>query len=483
MRFPKFGNSNPDCVGTSRGRTAVPPNPIPRSRGRIAGRCPPAESDHSAFKGRRKGRLLRSKVAGGFFVALGGGLFTAVWLAVARAHVKWFAPYDLTLAPTSPEMFVPQGAWLLGLALSILALWLAVGMDQLDRRLGLLAHVRRPLARLAVRGDDVMRITLGVWLTWLWALPSPVFLTPELASPTANIHWLQLLLAVFCVSRRTAWITGVGLLLLYGAAIGHYGLYHLADYPLFIGIGVYLVAVSARHAGAPSLRRFARHRLSILVVTMAATLCWASIEKWGYSSWTIPVLTDRPHLAMGFDFASFIALAGWVEFGLAILLVIGGRLTCRLAALALLFMFCSAVLEFGKLDLVGYLPIIASLLLVVAAGNGAVGQAAGFSGRGVAVRLAALPIVYFTSLALIATAYISGWQAAYGAAFGPGWAGGLDASLLALGGAIAVSSLLALGAVAVLKKGPWFVALARRLRALLSTVHFGMRRHGRPLAR
>jgi len=326
----------------------------------------------------------------------------------AHAHIKWFAPFDLTVEPTVPAMFISQDAWLLGLALSIPALWLAVGLDQLGRRWDIMPNVGRSLSRVAADADDIVRVTIGVWLTWLWASPTPVFLTPELVAPTGHVHWFQLLMSVFCFSRRTTWITGIGLLALYFTAMSHYGLFHLADYPLFLGITAYLIGISAQRWRSSRLRLLARHRHSTLVIAMTTTLCWASIEKWAYASWSMPILAERSYLALGLDPATFMALAGWVEFGLAISLVIGGRLTSRAAALALLIMFSAAVFEFGKVDLIGHLPIIASLFVVVAVGNGDIGDVVSLSRRSVPFRLVALPVVYFASLALTITAYFGG---------------------------------------------------------------------------
>jgi hypothetical protein len=257
--------------------------------------------------------------------------------------------------------------------------------------------------------------------------------------------------SVFCFSRRTAWITGVGLLALYASATSHYGLFHLADYPLFLGIAAYLIGISARRSRSPSLRRFAHHRHSILVFAMATTLCWASIEKWAYPSWTMPILAERTYLTLGLEPATFMALAGWVEFGLAILLVIGGRFSSRLAALALFIMFTAAVLEFGKVDLVGHLPIIASLALVVMRGNGDVGNVTGFSRRPILIRLVALPVGYFVSLVITTTAYFGGWRLAYDDVSLLDWNSDFDVSLIVVG-LIIVLSILAMAFIALVNK-------------------------------
>lgn len=193
---------------------------------------------------------------------------------------------------------------------------------------------------------------------------------------------------------------------------------------------------------------------------MATTLCWASIEKWAYPSWSMPILAERTYLALGLEPATFMALAGWVEFGLAILLVIGGRFSSRLAALALFIMFTAAVLEFGKVDLVGHLPIIASLALVVTRGNGDVGNVAGFSRRPMLIRLVALPVGYFASLVITTTAYFGGWRVAYDDVSRLDWNSDFDVSLIVVG-LIIVSSILAMGIIALVNKRHWFAVTPR----------------------
>ncbi len=333
---------------------------------------------------------------------------------VAWGHVKWFAPYDLTAAPVAPHSFSGDRHWLTGLALSVPALWLAVGLDQLAKRRPNCLSTARPLWKFPVHPDDLVRIAMGVWLTWLWSLPSPVFLTPELAAPTEQVSWVQLFVAVFCLSRRSAWITGVAVLLLYASAASHYGLFHVADYPLFLGLAAYLIGISTENARGRILSLFARHRQTLLVLSMTVTLCWAAMEKWAYPAWSTPILHSRPHLSMGLEPSTFMIYAGWAEFGLVMVLAMGGRLSSRLAASVLLAMFSGAVVEFGKVDLVGHMPIIASLTLVLLVGNGQVGAALGLSRSGPWSRAVGLPAVYFTALAIVSVAYFGGWQLAYG---------------------------------------------------------------------
>ena len=95
------------------------------------------------------------------------------------------------------------------------------------------------------------------------------------------------------------------------------------------------------------------------------TLMWASVEKWAYPDWTFPLLGLHPNLGMGFDPIFFLTASGVVEFACAFALV-WTPLVRRLAAVALAAIFTSAIVEFGKIDAIGHLPIIAALLAFIA---------------------------------------------------------------------------------------------------------------------
>ena len=114
-------------------------------------------------------------------------------------------------------------------------------------------------------------------------------------------------------------------------------------------------------------------------------------------------------------------------------------------------MFGAAVLEFGRLDLVGYLPIMAALVLVITVGNSEAGRVASLSGRDLSIRLLGLPVIYFAALALTIAAYFGGWEPAYGDAFRRGRENGLEASLEAVG-VITVLIIFAISIAALFKR-------------------------------
>jgi hypothetical protein len=294
------------------------------------------------------------------------GLLALPWLAApAHAHVKWFNDnYCVSCRPDALDHIV-DARWVWLLALFALVSLCAFVIDRLcgDSANG---WIDGYAARLGTRPEDILRIGLGVFLVCLWLQPG-VLLTPELRTANPAIPWLQLALAATTLSWQTTWIACAGIFALYGLAVAQYGLFHLLDYPIFFGIAGYLAIHSLRPA------RLLPYAGSVLVGTVAATLLWASLEKWAYWLWTMPVVALHPGISLGFNPKAYIVLAGFVEFFLAYFLL-GGRFFGRLAAAALLVIFVVAVVDFGKIDAVGHLMIILALVAIILQGPQPVGD-------------------------------------------------------------------------------------------------------------
>ena len=294
------------------------------------------------------------------------GTLCIPWLASpAQAHVKWFNnDYCVSCAPDALDHIIDtRWIWLLML-FALVSLCAFV----IDRLCGESANgwIDRQVARLQTPPQDYLRIGLGVFFVCLWLQPG-VLLTPELKTSNAAIPWFQLALAATTLSWRTTWVASAGIVILYGMAIEQYGLFHLLDYPIFFGIAGYLAIHSLRPA------RLMPYAGSVLVAAVAATLLWASLEKWAYWLWTMPVMAQHPDIDLGFNPKAYIVMAGFVEFFLAYFLL-GGRFFGRLAALGLLAIFVAAILDFGKIDAVGHLMIILSLVLIILQGPQPVGD-------------------------------------------------------------------------------------------------------------
>jgi hypothetical protein len=68
-------------------------------------------------------------------------------------------------------------------------------------------------------------------------------------------------------------ISALGIVVLFGMAIRDYGIFHLADYPIFLGIAAYLALRGLQK------KFFGIEPIDIMRYATAVTLMWASVEK------------------------------------------------------------------------------------------------------------------------------------------------------------------------------------------------------------
>jgi hypothetical protein len=273
------------------------------------------------------------------------GLFpTPAW-----AHVKWFEPYDVA-APPVPVDGVMTRHFVLALVGFTLLLG---GSFLLDRFASSVGGALSAPGRHEDLEERLLRAGTGAFFMALFATGG-VILTPELRTGADWSAWLQLGIAISMLSARTCAFGSLGILVLYGFGIAQYGVFHLSDYPMFIGLAAYLGMT------AFTSERLRSQRMQILQVSICITLMWGAVEKWAYPQWTLPLLAERPYLTFGLAPEDFMVVAGFVEFAFAFYILTGFGLQ-RLAVLALGSIFAAAILDFGKVDAIGHLPILIAM--------------------------------------------------------------------------------------------------------------------------
>lgn len=271
----------------------------------------------------------------------------------AEAHVKWFCAYDVAGQPRGLEnVLCLNFEWLVGLAL--LCLMFGCLAEGTPLGAALLNALDRVTTQIRTDTELLVRATLGFFFVSLWGLGG-IILTPELKTDMTWISWLQLGLAFCLIWRRTMPITGLGIVFLFSFATAQYGVFHLADYPVFLGVGLYLLLRGL------DLDFFGVRPLDLVRWTAAITLMWASVEKWAYPQWTDPLIAAKPSMTMGASPELFMQAAGVIEFTLAFALL-WTPLVRRTSALILAGIFISAIFEFGKIDAIGHSGIIVVLL-------------------------------------------------------------------------------------------------------------------------
>jgi hypothetical protein len=275
----------------------------------------------------------------------------------ATAHVKWFVNCNVSDDPLPAQaVLTPTFFLFFTVFLVLICLGCVAERTELCEDISLLLD--RYTAPLHARADDLLRSVAAVSFALLWA-DGGLIITPELKASSIWLSAIQLLIPMYMFARATLPAAGAGIILLYGYGVATYGLFHMLDYPVFVGLGVFFVLSVSQNA------RLLAFRFDFLRWTVACSLLWPSIEKFVYPGWVAPIAIAHPEVTLGFNVATVVTAAGVVEFGLSFALF-WTPLIRRLAALALMAVLTAATFDFGKMDGIGHLMIIAILIVVFA---------------------------------------------------------------------------------------------------------------------
>jgi hypothetical protein len=311
----------------------------------------------------------------------------------ASAHVKWFAPYDVAQAPIGIAG-VMNPTFIELLVLTLLLLWTFCSLERTVIGSALLVSVDEVFVHIRGKIDTLIRAGTAAFFISIWA-HGGIILTPELTTTVAATEWLQFAIAIGLLFRGTMPLSALGMFLLFAQGVWSYGVFHMMDYPIFLGTAIYLALSGLRRPTLMGVRS-----LDIVRIGASITLLWASIEKWAYPEWTYPILYAHERLAMGLDPRFYMIAAGMVEFGLAFALL-WTPLVRRMAAVVLMSMFISAVFEFGKIDAIGHMVIVVILLAIAADDGVAPGRSAVLAPIWLSVALAATMTLYYGGHALL----------------------------------------------------------------------------------
>ncbi|HEY2528630.1 MAG TPA: hypothetical protein VGJ20_11905 [Xanthobacteraceae bacterium] len=275
----------------------------------------------------------------------------------AAAHVKWFVNCNVSDDPL-PAKVVFSSTFFLFLALFLIVFSVACIAERTALGAILSGLLDRCTAPLHARADELLRAVAAVSFALLWA-DGTVILTPELKASSTSLSAIQLLIPIYLFSRATFPAAGVGIIVLYGYGVATYGLFHMLDYPVFLGLGTFFILSVSENS------KFRAFRYHFLRWTVALSLLWPAMEKFLYPSWVAAIAIVHPELTLGFPVATVVTAAGIVEFGLSFALF-WTPLVRRLGALALILLLTAATFDFGKVDGIGHLMIITILLVVLA---------------------------------------------------------------------------------------------------------------------
>jgi len=277
--------------------------------------------------------------------------------SIAAAHVKWFVNCNVSDDPL-PLYAVFTTTFFMFLMTFLIVFLLACIAERTAIGAILSEALDRCTAPLRSRANELLRAVTAIFFAVLWARGG-VILTPELTASSTSLATIQLLIPIYLFTRATLPAAGAGIIALYGYGVADYGLFHMLDYPVFLGIGIYFILSVSQNPKLVALR------FHLLRWTVAISLLWPAMEKFLYPSWVAAIAIVHPELTLGFPVATTVTAAGIVEFGLSFALF-WTPLVRRLAALALIVLLTSATLDFGKPDAIGHSVIVAILLVIFA---------------------------------------------------------------------------------------------------------------------
>ena len=322
----------------------------------------------------------------------------ALFANSASAHVKWFCAFDVAGQPVGLDnVLCPDFETLTGL--SIVALMLGCLVEGTSVGTAMVDALNQATRLIRENLELIARAACAFFFIAVWGMGG-VLLTPELKTDSTLIGALQLGIAAGMLSRRTMPLSALGIATLYAVAIWNYGIFHLADYPVFLGFAAFLALIGLQK------NLFGMRPIDVLRWAAGITLMWASIEKWAYPEWSYPLFVVHPTMSLGFSPEFYMRAAGAVEFALAFSLV-WTPLVRRIGAIMLAAMFISAVFPFGKVDLIGHSLIIVALFGIVADDGG----------KQARLRHSWLvPFAYASSLTVFLAAYYLGHKVLFGTA-------------------------------------------------------------------
>ena len=176
----------------------------------------------------------------------------------ASAHVKWFCAYNVAGQPLGLEnVLCPDFEMLVGISIA----WLLFGSVVEWSFIGdaMLRAMDRATKFIEENTELIFRIGCVFFFVSIWAIGG-IILTPELKTDSNWIGAIQLAIAAGMVSRRTMPLSAIGIFALFDIALWKYGVFHLADYPIFLGVAAYV----ALAGGADQILRCAPHRRGAL---------------------------------------------------------------------------------------------------------------------------------------------------------------------------------------------------------------------------
>jgi len=270
-------------------------------------------------------------------------------------HVKWFT--DRMTEPL-PMVEVLTPAFLFWLAITIVGLLVSAVFNTHILRVGLIQGLDRSLSGLKPYTVHILRVGLGIGI--LLQLIEGSYLAPEFHSETS---WLFIVLVIALLGlmlKRTLFVSGVALLVLYIKATLEYGLFHTLDYLFYLGIIYYLIMYTTR---------FRETAIPVLYALTGLSLAWVGIEKVTMPILAYDIIQEFQVPTFGFSVEHFVIISAFIELGLAWTFIVG--ILNRFVSIVVTLVFITTTTVFGYTEIVGHTIVHTLLIMFIIQGGGA----------------------------------------------------------------------------------------------------------------
>ncbi len=297
-----------------------------------------------------------------FKILLTIALVGLCFIPEVQAHVKWFTDGSYADRPLRLGE-VTEGKFFYSLFFT--CLFVVVLGVLLDKRISKARWYMKTDSWLETRksfAPVVMRVAAAMVLILSWQSNAMIVPTIPIPKNYEWLGWFQFALAFCLLIPKLVPVGGLGIVLIW--VIGNTTLhpFHMLDYLMFAGCGVYLIFSSFKNGKYKDLG------ILILYITVGFSLCWVALEKFIYPNWALFLIKEHPTLAMGLNFNFFLQSVGFVEFGLGFLLLICFLQRPLAITITIVFFITSAI--FGKVEIIGHTMIHGALVVFLLEGPG-----------------------------------------------------------------------------------------------------------------
>jgi hypothetical protein len=270
-------------------------------------------------------------------------------------HVKWFTDHDNANMLTYLEAITP--AFLFWLGVTLIGLLLSSLFNDRLQRIGFISAIHSRLDQAKPYLTHILRIGLALGL--ILQLVTSSYLAPEIKNDATWIT-IVIVIAIFGLAlRKTLWISGIMLSILYIWLIQQYSLFHALDYAYYIGIIYYLFVAETKRKKTAT---------PVLYFMTGLSLVWVALEKMLLPELAWHIAADYQIPTFGFSVENFILITAFIEIGLAWTFIVG--ILNRFISIIVTLVFITTTTVFGFKEIVGHTIIHTLLIMFIIEGEG-----------------------------------------------------------------------------------------------------------------